>query len=694
MTNKLVVRKFSLPPFSEGLIEISVIFTILFSLIYVFRTKQKLALGLIFGILAIYLRRHQVLIPLLSAVLFLEVLFLMGSFISGLLSFENNTARNYILGLLSWTSIAIGLSLVNMGTIGVLRIAFVTIGVLLFIRLTISHSSLSNLQVPQLFFYLKDQSLGYKILSSLFLCFLSVLAAKTNTHIDWDSLSYGLRPEYVLLGDNSFFDPLYLIGDTIYYPKLHELISLPLAGFNDYSFLLCLNVMLFGLLFVFLNKTLNKISSSQINNLIFSLAVVSIPAVAVMANSAKPDMHSSFLFLLALYFTTQFALNKKTLAFLFSIISIGLSASAKITGFAFGPFLGLGLLIILIFALKRKQLINNITNKQISIISLLFLIPMTGIHYRTYHLTGYPLIKFTSLWEKLGFQLNIYKSGGGTSYINLKNDNLGNYIDFFKDAFFLPHNLKGHFGVSWISDLVPFLMISLILFAVLRMLIKKINIDLVQALGFVSLSGIIVFISFYARPNPGGDGNYYIIPILSIAILLYYLQDERAKNILRLPLLMYMLFHFFLVFLVDMSWHTGTSKFDLDLTKPIIESPHYKSNILNYHKLNTINDALNKSDRILNSISFGVNRKAANYLSCRNQSYGHLTSWGGPTFHDPDAIYSYMQQASIDYVILDTTSYEKHKRILSTLEINISNKKSIDKYELFFLNDSVTKLLE
>lgn len=694
LSNKLIVRKFSRPEFSEGLIEICVIFIGFVLVHFLLKEKKKAVLLTILGITALYLRRHQVLVPFCTAILFIEILFLLGRFISSIFSLKESSALSYLLGLLGWTSLALVLSLLNLGTINVLRTVFFLLGILLIGFSYISKKSLTDLHCVSLLSYVTAQPIGYRILSSLIFCFLAVLAAKTNTHIDWDSLSYGLRPEYVLLGDHSFFDPLYLVGDTIYYPKLHELISLPLAGFNDYSFLLCLNVALFSLLIIYFVQSLNKLSSNKTNNLLFAFTISSIPAIAVMATSAKPDMHSAFLFLLAIYFTIEFSINKKISSFFLSIIAMGLSASAKITGFAFGPFLGLGLLLILFVKWKRNQLDLGASKKQLSLLALLFIIPFIGIHFRTYHLTGYPLIKFTSLWEKLGFHLNIYKSGGSASYINLKNDSFYNYIEFFKDAFFLPFNLKGHLGVSWFSDIIPFMIIAVLILGIGKLLLKNKNHEIVQALGFLSLSGIIVFISFYARPNPGGDGNYYIIPILAVAVLLYYIVNAKAKNILRLPLIIYLVFHLFLVFLIDMSWHTGTAKFDLDFTKPVIESPTYKSTSLEYNKLNTFNEALIGSNKIFNSITFGVNRKAANYLSARNQSYGHLAAWGGATFHDPDKILSYIQQAAIDFILIETSSYEKYEHVLSSILAQKYSMKSFANYDIFIINDEINKLIE
>ncbi len=68
-------------------------------------------------------------------------------------------------------------------------------------------------------------------LGAWFLC----LAARTNLVSGFDAWWYGLRGEYALVATGSVFKSLDLVAPVNYYPKLYELLLIPVSGLHDTS---------------------------------------------------------------------------------------------------------------------------------------------------------------------------------------------------------------------------------------------------------------------------------------------------------------------------------------------------------------------------------------------------------------------------------------------------------------------------
>ena len=686
----LLARKINFPAFYQGGWELIGVFGI-FAFASLLKNKIKyFALFLISLTSILYLRSHQVLVAFIVTLFYIEGIFQLGyagASSLGITTFNKTIERYfyfYVLGITIWSLFAICLSLFGFGLFEHLRILTI---VLVLLSVVITKFSLPPLSYS-LIFKLQQQNNSLSLLTLFFYTFFLSLFAKTNTHIDWDSLSYGLRPEQMLVGENSFYDQFYFIGDMLYYPKMFELIALPLSNLGDYSFILGLNTCYYGFLSLIIYTILSRLHVEKVSNIILTLVTVTIPAISVMATSAKPDMHCTLLFILGLYFLVKFVQESSNIDLLLGLGALLLATCNKITAIGFGPFFILGVLWIVIKYRSFGQ--KSISNMSTSIVIGLFTLVFVGIHYRTYLLTGYPLIKFTSLWNVLGFEATIpMPTNSKNTYINFASASLMDYLIYFKNAFFKPLNLKGHFGVSWISSITPFL---LIVFGFSFLVDKKQknnrNNFILTLLLTVSLSGLIILISFYARLNPGGDGNYYMIPLIFTVILLaYLLKDSDLFNhkILNSTLFLYVLFHVFLVFLVDLSWNSGTAKFSTNLMKPVIETPLYKERFIKSQKLMDVEQYLKTIKPMPRSISFNVNPKSANLISARNQTFIHLQAWGGTTFKNIDPIVEYINKADIQFLLAKNDKIEKNKILNKILKRFKNSEKVFEHYTLIQL---------
>ena len=94
-------------------------------------------------------------------------------------------------------------------------------------------------------------------LAAWFLC----LAARTNVVSGFDAWWYGLRGKYVLVAAGSVFKSLDLVAPVNYYPKLYELLLIPVSGLHDTSVIEGISIVVLAL-FALTCMALLRLSSS------------------------------------------------------------------------------------------------------------------------------------------------------------------------------------------------------------------------------------------------------------------------------------------------------------------------------------------------------------------------------------------------------------------------------------------------
>ena len=159
---------------------------------------------------------------------------------------------------------------------------------------------------------------------------------------------YGLRPEHVLIGEHSFYDYLGYSAYVYYYPKLMELLFLPISNLGDYSFIITGNIFVYILLIVSLYRLLNNMFKNIDKNINYKfnlitwiiLVIVTIPAITGITDSSKPDILGVFLTVCAFMFFTEFLSNKKkTELAILALVSLLLATGTKLTYLLWGGLL-------------------------------------------------------------------------------------------------------------------------------------------------------------------------------------------------------------------------------------------------------------------------------------------------------------------------------------------------------------------
>lgn len=569
----------SAPVFQGGL---EVIIFIFLTMIAMSIFKRKAHIVLLFSS-CLYLSISAVIIPVIAVGVYFEILCYIGSAVISFKKGNHSTdiVLNYISGVSIWGGGAVLVSLLNHGTVNELRVLTL---VLFIVSFALSYSKQYTPVIIRFGNFMREGNedricrLMLVILSYLIL----ILFAKTNYAIEWDSMHYGLKPELTLVGEHSFYDYLGFSCFVHYYPKFWELLYLPISSLGDYSFLLSANIfnllIISYLVFRILGKLLMNVSRNE--KLFITLLIISIPAVANVSVTTKPDILGLLLFLFAFYKFICWWKTKNIIEFIFSMTALMISTGTKLTYLLWG-----GILFIFTFILfllnehRHKTLLIQLKRIRIIEIAPVFtgIILTLGVHYRTLKLTGYPTYPTgVSFYRKLGFQpkhhalLNSVENNANILEENLK-ETIIQLIQRFYHVFFNP-DVFPTLIILWFSNLFLLLLIFCVLYNVKYELIRD-KVNRIFLIVYVIFYSVFIFYMFYITGFV--DGNYYIAPIIVNIILSYFFlrkystifSDFSVKKIFTVILASFIVFQFVITFVSSPSWVLGTHPFQNELIR-------------------------------------------------------------------------------------------------------------------------------
>jgi hypothetical protein len=572
-----------------------------------------------FAMGTLYLVSNGVILPFLFAYMYFGLLCYVGS---GVLSFtlkgkniKHDIISNLVCGICIWGSLAILLSLIGLGGFYELRIMSV---ILLLITIVFSfrrkYVSLLG-SYCRLFNNCKHSSL--KILCLIIITFICLsLATKTNVALDHDSMWYGLRPEYVLIGDNSFYDDLGLVSFVYNYPKLSELLLIPISNLGDYSFILCGMLMIFIFLLVTISYTAKRLDlfSDKILAIVL-LTIATIPAIANNGITAKPDILGCLFCVIAWGAFLEFLRDKEVKRLALSVACLIMCTATKPTYVLWGGILFVTMVLVLTFLFCQKKCHIRLNgNKRYFIIVILASIVTVGVHLRTFFLTGYPFYPTgLTFFNMLGFN---NKYGYFDSFTtNTASVTFSHIITRLHDLLFDPTKLS-NFVMQWTTNSVLIIFLFWLIIALPKIRLRAIW-DTPERLFKYLLCFFYCISSFYffitmAQP----DGNYFILPIIVIIIYLVSsiynrtvfmkLFNEINRNLIKYALLIFLLPQIFLTFATHPSWTSGTIinpfEFRFDVTN--FETIEESESVLVYWGLGEISQYIRnnaQNEQILSS---------------------------------------------------------------------------------------------
>ena len=373
---------------------------------------------------------------------------------------------------------------------------------------------------------------------------------RINIAIDYDSLHYGLRSEYILAeGRWGIFEDHGLVNTVYTYPKGFEILTIGLSFLPSYSFILCANVYILILILIVAGKTVGLVVKDRYAALFASMVLSLIPGISNMALTAKSDLFTLLLQLLAVYLVTRAVKEGGARELMVvSLTELMLSLTGKPTAAVFST----GLFIVtLLFLIKEKNKLKNISSerrdRQISsadsrTVLIIGAVAFLIICLRTFLLTGLPITSvFSGLFTRLGFEIkypfsaqSIPSEGISLGLIEgIKNT----AVRILKFLFFPGGEDMSHVIMAWGGIFFAALLLVFILEAkkTRSYLAEKHETEALMGFKYLSAASVtmllLAVISLHLLWQV--DGNYFMLMyclISMVAVVCIYCADKKREE--------------------------------------------------------------------------------------------------------------------------------------------------------------------
>jgi hypothetical protein len=345
-----------------------------------------------------------------------------------------------------------------------------------------------------------------------------MLCAKTDTTVGFDPLWYGLRGDLVLLDHGSVYHSLGLVSAVHYFPKLYEMLLLPVSGIGSASVISGVSLMMFVLTAATAHALVRRLGVKSWEVRIAAIAAcVTLPAIANTALDPKPDTLAALLVLIGWLNASEFVETRKLAAAFWSASSLILATQAKLSVLPFATVVALAAGWLVLRDMQRPAAQDRAPDRRTAIAVFALAIVVTGfVTARTIVLAGMPTIgpdAFFHLWTSIGFEL---KPPAGT----LSWTSVPDWSDIPRlavDLLFRPQLLE-HIIVAWTGNVWLWCGIVVLAASLLRRF-EQIPPNATLAMGKpLMLSGLLVMfgIGYGVR---GSDGNYFIAALVPAIII-------------------------------------------------------------------------------------------------------------------------------------------------------------------------------
>lgn len=527
---------------------------------------------------------------------------------------------------------------------------------------------------------LEDGNRGVRMAVLWILLLFLLQAGRMNIALDFDTLWYGVRSEYIVAGGSGLYENPGLVGMVYVYSKGWEVLTLPLCDLASHSYLLFFNLWLAALGTSAMVWNAGLLGGSRI---LAAVLTVSVPGIMNMAVSAKTDIITWLLQLIMMgcFFTFVSGKRNAVLCLCGAAGAYGLSLTMKPTSLVFSTAVfGMMVLFLIWMAwrggVRRSGAMPGKGQVWRGMAALLFPAgALMGIWARTMLITGMPVTSvFTSIFARLGFEMK-YPFATSSLPQNYQEEPLAAVLlrRLFQMLLAPSGEDMSHVILAWGSSLLFFLLVFLLICHVCRRSGFKLQTGMAKeekaemagpgrektGAGTVVLAARVIFWPFLAVNLVSlvmlyqVDGNYFML-LYSMLILAACRAFEINRGTVcsrwfaggLLPLL---LFNGIVTAQTNWAWAAGFSEIRLTGTGRVnhraMEQERFfgSGNGLIWQKLS--------EDRENRVIAFG-NHPFCLQFPCIVESYKDITApWGNVELvNSPEAFEAYMEYAGTDYV--------------------------------------------
>lgn len=486
------------------------------------------------------------------------------------------------------------------------------------------------------------------------LIFLGLAAlAKTNYKFDSDSLWYGLRPDSVLFHGGSLFSPINLSVQVYYYPKLYELLMTPLSKTGDNSSILAFGVVCWGGYVVACAALASLLTKDRRMVLAFALMAGSTPAMIGIAPTAKGDLLAAALAIAGLCKLIEFDRTRQLRYALLAAAGLMLAPLVRIAAIPYVAFAACWLMASYCIALwERKLAINPLRqeDRRLWIVVVAALAVFSIVTFRTYVLTGLPFITPVEL-QRPFLALGMTVHYPVANPVNWSAVPIPPLYGLLKDFLFRPAALP-HVMLTWTGNVWLLLGVLAAVAALIPSWRPRLGReDYFPGLMLFAIGGLFFLVLATQHFGiPGGDGNYYIIPITALMAGILLLC-RRSPYLLVAGLSIGSALVYCAIFMMaTMLWWVGTTEFNWDLTRNPLDNRDFQQQKFSNAGMSEVEEATAACGADVAAVG-ALARPYAYLLPYRYEALTEV-AWTPANVGTPQRFAEYLQRTGVDFLIL------------------------------------------
>ena len=498
-----------------------------------------------------------------------------------------------------------------------------------------------------------------------------IQVGRLNIALDFDTLWYGVRSQYIVAGGTGLYENPGLVGMVYVYSKGFEVLTLPLCDLASHSYLTFFNLWLavLGIGAMVWNAVLltgnrkqeteKKLTyHSVLPGIMAAVLTVSVPGIMNMALTAKADLITWLLQLIMLgcFFQYIHVYENHWIFLSGAAGSYFLSLTMKPTSLVFSTAVfGMMGLYLLWFWFHERGGAADLFHHMVRLIGSLCLPfgALTGIWARTMKITGMPVTSvFTSIFAWFGFKMKYPFATSELPQNYQEESTLHVLARRIWQMLMQPQGEDmGHVILAWGTSLMAVLIVMLVLYGIFS---KKgdeqshiWNAALVIFFPFVLVSLISLSMLYQI------DGNYFML-LYSMLILgacraMVYFKKIGFYPLASKCLAPLLVLNLIVTAISSWAWTAGFSEIHL-LNKGRVNHRAQEQARME-EKGNTLIWQEVSQDPENRVIAFGTHPYCLQF-PCNVESYRDITSpWGNVELvNSQEAFETYMAYAKTDYV--------------------------------------------
>ncbi|WP_158883196.1 hypothetical protein [Rhodanobacter sp. L36] len=641
----------------QGAIELAVLAMLIGCATYYLHGWKRWLLLLL--LCAAYSRRQGVDFAVLGSLIYFEGIVSLGFFIyRRFVRIGRSVVEDHLMaiaiGLLTWSCIEWTISAFGLGSLRDLEYAAAVIlgGALLLER----RAPMLALATSRL----RERNIAAALSCSFVCVVVLMLFAKSAISIGYDSLWYGMRGDRLLVSSGSVFHGLGLVAPIHYAPQAYELLLIPLSALHSVPGIFGFAIWCVLALGFCLFAVSERLGWKSTLSLVMVAVALSTPAVLNAAITAKGDVLAAFWIFFGIHGFISYRQSKDWRWLILMLAAALAAVSYRMSSFIYAGLLAsIGVFYLVKDASKARP--SDMAPLKLGIwlwVSVAALILFALVTTRTYLLAGIPFIEpgvLVRVAEKIGFVRQFPAGNAPPQDIRLNHE----IFTVLFDLVFRPGRMS-HIVISWTGAAWAF-------FLLIGLWLNRFKLIAFSELGIFWLFSatwfaILLLVYF---PDRGGDGNYFIVPVLCLIILGiafvgdYLLHEGVTGRSLRSVVSIFAVSSI-LVALVTGSWGPGTYAFDLKFNRPPRDLRGLTDKKLTYYGMLPISNflrSLPRDTRVVSVVPPAVSGEVPDsWLPVRNESLLTIYMFM-PTFaQSPQAIKEFLIKDRIQYVMLPTKS--------------------------------------